>query len=142
MDHQSEWLRSLLLTLKTSEGAQHLSYWHWELPVELVVLCLLPPGHEVVYNPQITTLLAGAREWSKLEYWIGTVWIPLPPEADGIIEEDLGHLILLLFWRLPGAFQKLEQWMERWSQRHDRGIPESFQRLRKQAQEAAQRDTL
>jgi len=72
--------------------------------------------------------------------WMGTVWILWPPEADGITEEELGRSILLLFRQQLGAFQKLEQWMEQWSQINITNIPESFQRIRKQAQEAAQRD--
>ena len=139
--NQSEWLWLLLETLRTSEGSLRLSDWYWELPVELAVSCSLPSGHETIYNPQITKLLAEAQEWSKLEHWIGAVWILWPPEAGGIMEEDLGHLTPLLFRQRPGAFQKFEQWMERWSQRHGENIPESFQRICKQAQEVAQRDT-
>jgi len=138
---QTEWLRLLLETLRTSEGIQHLSHWYWELVVELAISQSPWQIHGITYNPQITAFLVEAQEWSKLECWIGTIWVLWPPETDGITEEDLGHLILLLSRQRPGVFQKLEQWMERWNQRHDRDIPESFQRICKQAQEVAQRDT-
>ena len=140
MNYQSEWLRLLLGTLQTSEGTQLLSHWYWELLVELVISWSLWLRHEVTYNPQVMKFLAEAHEWSKLECWIGTVWVLWSPEADGITEEDLGRWILLLFRQRPGAFEKLEQWMERWSRINDKNIPESFQRFCGQAQEAAQRD--
>jgi len=95
----------------------------------------------VTYHPQITAFLTEAQEWSKLECWIGTVAISWPPEAGGITEEDLSCSTLLLFRQRPGAFQKFEQWMEGRSQFPGRNVPESFQRICKQAQEAARLDT-
>ena len=131
------WIR-LLCTLQTPEGTQLLSHWYWELLVELAISQSLSLVSEVTYNPQMMTFLAETQEWSKLEYWMGTVWISWPPEADGITEEDLSRSTLLLFRQRPGAFQKLERWMERWSQINVTNVPESFQRICKQAQEAAQ----
>ena len=137
-----DWLTLLLEILQTSEGAQRLSHQYWELLVELTIWWTQWLRHDVAYNPQIMASLAKAQEWSKLECWMGAVWILWPPEANGITEEDVGRSILLLFRQRPGAFEKLKQWMEQWSQRNDKSIPESFQRICKQAQEAAQRDTL
>ena len=125
MDFRTDWLTLLLDTLQTPEGAQRLSHRYWELVVELAVL--QSPRLVSTYNPRISKSLTEAQEWSKLERWIGTVWILWPPEADGITEEDLGHSIPMLFRKRPGAFQKLQQWMERWSQMNDKSIPESFQ---------------
>jgi len=135
------WIRILVGTLKTSEGARLLSHWYWELLVELVVSELVRITPEVSYNPQITAFLTEAQEWSKLECWMGTVWISWPPEDREITEEDLSYSMLLLCRQRPGALQKLEQWMERRSQVANRNIPESFQRICKQAREAAQQDT-
>jgi len=145
------WGRFLVNILQTSEGTQLLSHWYWELLVELVVSqsvelrCEAPYNPHTMpflaYKPQITAFLTGAQEWSKLECWMGTVWISWPPEADGITEKDLSCSMLLLFRQRPGALQKLEQWMERWSQVTSKNIPESFQRICKQVQEAAQQDT-
>ena len=131
------WSIILLDTLRTPEGIQLLSHWYWESLVELVII--LSP--DVTYDPQIMASLVEAQEWSKLECWIGTVWIVWPPEADGITEEDLGRSTILLFRQRPGAFRKLEQWMEKWSRVHDKNIPEAFRRICEQALEAAQRDT-
>jgi len=139
MDYQSEWLGLLLATLQTLEGAQHLSHWYWELLVELALSWSLRLS--VIYDRRIATFLAEAQEWSKLECWMGIVWLLWPPENDRIMEEDLEHLILLLFRQRPGAFEKLERWMERWSQIRNKSVPESFQRICKQAQEVAQRGT-
>jgi len=141
MDDHSKWLELLLETLKTPERAQHLSYWYWELLVELVTSEQLPSINGAAYYLEITAFLAGAQEWNKLECWMGTVWALWPPEADGITEEDLGHSIHLLFRKRPGAFEKLKQWMEQWSQTNDEKIPDSFQRICERAQEVAQRDT-
>ena len=134
------WIR-LLGTLQTPEGTQLLPHWYWELLVELAISQSLSLVSEVTYNPQIMTFLAEAQEWNKLEYWMGTVWVSWPPEAGEITEEDLSSSTLLLFRQRPGAFQKPERWMERWSQINVTNVPESFQRICKQAQEAAQRDS-
>jgi len=138
---RAEWLDLLLVTFQTSEGALRLSHWYWELLVELTISW--PPGlyRRVTYNSQITTFLAEAKEWSKLECWMGTVWVLWPPGANEKTEEDLGHSIPLLFRKRPGAFEKLKQWMEQWSRINHREIPESFQRICEQAYKAAQRDT-
>ena len=136
MDDERCWETLLLGTIKSFEGTRLLSHLYWELLVELAIL---QPQvlHEVTYNPQTMVSLTEAQEWSKLECWIATVWISWPPEADGITEEDLSRSTLLLFRQRPGAFQKLEQWMERWSQKAGNDAPESFQRICKQAQQAA-----
>jgi hypothetical protein len=135
MDYQTKWGELLLETLQTSEGAQHLSHWYWELLVELVILW--PLQDKFAYSPQIVTFLVGAQEWNKLECWMATIWMIWPPEVGGITEEDLDRSIFLLFQQRPGAFQKLEQWVERWSQEAGEDAPESFQRTCRQAHEAA-----
>ena len=67
------------------------------------------------------------------------VWVVWPSGADETTE-DFEHSMVLLFHERPGAFQKLERWMEQWSQRNNEDVSESFQRISKQAQGAAQRD--
>jgi len=134
------WARLLFDTIQSSEGIKHLSDLYWELLVELLVSLSSNRQLEITYNPQTTRFLTEAQEWGKLECWIGTVWMPCPPEADGATEEDLGRSMGFLFRQRPGALQKLEQWMERWSQRPGNHIPDAFQRLCGQAYEAAQRD--
>jgi len=142
MDSRVNWLDLLLATLQTSRGTQHLSHWYWEILVELAISWSPWSYCGVTYNPKITTSLAEAQEWSKLECWMGTICVLWPPETNGITEEDLGHLTLLLSRERPGLFEKLKQWMEQWSQTNHKKIPESFQRICKQEQGAAQRDTL
>ena len=142
MDTWPGWGRLLLGILQTPEGAQNLSHWYWELLVELAIL--FPPSLKggSTYSPWLTAFLAEAQEWEKLECWMGIVWIVWPPEASGMTEEDLDRLTLLLFCYRPGAFQKLEKWVERWSQESGKDAPESFRRICKKAQEVAQWDTL
>jgi hypothetical protein len=138
MDEKGDWARLLLDTIQTSEGAQFLSHWYWELLVELTISLLSPLRDRFAHSPQVTAILTEAQEWSKLECWMGTVWIAWPPGADGTTEEDLYRPMVLLFRQRPDAAQNLEQWMERWSQTNREDIPDSFQRICRQAQEAAQ----
>ena len=144
MDQRDEWAKLLLDILQFSEETQSLSHWFWELLVEVVPSWSgwLRRRLQVPYNPRITTFLANAQEWSKLECWMGTVWMVWPPGAGGIAEEDLDHLMLLLFCQRPGAAQKLKQWMERWSQECGEDIPKSFRRICKRAHRATQLDAL
>jgi len=140
MDEKYEWAKLLLDTLQSSGGAQHLSLWYWELLVELAVS--EPPWlrDDLAYSTGVTTFLTEAQEWSKLECWMGTVWVMWPPGDGGMLEEDISCTMLLLFRQRPGAVRKLEQWMERWSQKYGEDVPESFQQICKQAHEAAQLD--
>ena len=142
MNFKSGWAGFLLKTLRSSEAAQHLSYWYWELLVELEIYTSQRWWRQsrIYYPPQITTFLVEAHEWGKLECWIGTVWMVWPPEDSSAMEEDLGRLMLLLFRQRPGSAQNLEEWMKRWSRKRNQYIPELFQRLCKQAREAAQRE--
>jgi hypothetical protein len=140
MEYDSAWGELLLEILQTSEGAQYLSNWYWELLVELQILRSHPLQDTPAYSPQIVTFLVEAQEWSKLECWMATIWMVWPPEVGGITEEDLGRSMPLLFQQRPGAFQKLEQWMERWSRETGKDTPESFQRICRQAREAVQLD--
>ena len=141
MDREFCWTKLLLETFQTFEGAQHLSHWYWEVLVELAILgSPWPESSGIAYRPRITTLLTAAQEWDKLECWMGAVWVAWPPGAGGTTEEDLDLLMVLLFRQRPGALQKLEQWMEQWSQRNSKDIPESLRRVCERAYEAAQRD--
>ena len=140
MDRNHVWTRLLLDILKSSEGAQQLSHWYWELLVELAILVSPWLKGKIAYSPEITTSLVGAEEWSRLECWMGTVWLLWPPGADGMTEEDLDRPMLLLFRHRPGAIQKLEGWMERWSKECGEDVPESFQRICEQARGATQLD--
>lgn len=94
---------------------------------------------DITYIPHIMLSLEDKQEWDKLECWITIVWMVWPPESGGTKEEDLKHVMLLLFYQQPGALQKLEEQMEKWSWE----IPESFQQICKQAHdEVAQQVTL
>jgi len=149
MDKKENWGKLLLNTIQSSEGIQHLSHWYWELLAELILVLeswrlRVDPvygrlGPDLARSLQIITCLTEAKEWNKLECWVGVVWMLLPKELDPG-EWDLGHSMTLLFRQRPGAVQKLEQWMEQSSRRACRDVPESFKQAHKQANEAAQRD--
>jgi len=136
MDYELRWATLLFDTVQSFEGAQHLSHSHWELLAELAVQRLFRSDRAHSLQT-ITSFLTRTEQWSKLECWMGIVWML---EADGMIEEDLDRSMVLLFRQRPGALYKLQQWMERWSKRNSKDIPESFERICKQAHEAAQRD--
>ena len=70
---------------------------------------------------------------------MAVVWMVWPPGA-GEITEVLEHSVLLLFQQQPGVAQKLEQWMELWSQANREEIPDSFQRTCERAREAERQD--
>jgi len=126
------WAGLLLDTAQSSEGIQHLSLLYWNILVEVTGSF----WGKRTYNPQTMISLKEAEEWDKLECWIGVVWMLWPPEKGQTTEEDLGDVTLSLFHQRPGAMQKLEQWMEGWTE--DGGqIPESFQQICKQAQDEA-----
>ena len=137
MDDELRWAKLLFDTVRSFEGAQHLSHLYWELLVELVVSESQWMTPDLTHSLQIITSLTEAKEWSKLECWMGILWML---GSGGMTEEDLEHSMVLLFRQRPGAVQKLEQWMERWSQINSGDIPEPFKRTCEQAHEAAQRD--
>ena len=95
-------------------------------------------GSRVNYGLNIAESLVEAQEWDKLECWIGIVWMSLPG-VEGRTGEDLENSMVLLFCQRPGAAQKLERWIERWSRRREEDVPESFECTLKRAHEAAQR---
>ena len=138
MDQRLSWGLLLLSFLELPEGVRRLSNWYWDSLLELATSIKWLLKGAVSYNPWIMRYLAEAQEWSKLECWIATVWVLWPPETDGITEEDLERSMMMLFRQRPGAVRRLEEWMEQWSQTC--GIPASFQRICKQAYEAAQQD--
>ena len=141
MDWKSLWLQLLLEILQTSEGIQLLPHHYWELLIEVAVSEAPLYGREVAYNPRVTAHLTEAQEWSKLECWVGTIWIVWPPGTSGVTKKDLDQWMLLLFRQQPGAAQKLEQWTERWCQKRDSEVVGSPRRDYKQAHEAIRRVT-
>ena len=140
MGGEFRWTGILLDTLQSPEESRHLSHHYWELLVELATSAEPWTRGFLTYSPQITTFLTEAPEWSKLECWMGIVWIVWPPGAGRTTEEDIGRTMQLLFRRQPKAAQKLEERMERWSQIHGEDVPEPFQQIFEQAYEAAQRN--
>jgi len=137
MDDEHCWATLLLDTIQSSEGTQHLSNLYWEFLVELVVSGLWWRRLDPARSLQIMTSITEAKEWNKLECWVGIVWMLGAGETTG---EDLERSTVLLFRQRSGALQKLEQWMEQWSQRNSRDIPESFKRVCERAHEAEQQD--
>jgi len=141
MDRKGNWAKLLLDIIRSSEGTQHLSHWYWELLVGLAVSESWLVSLDSAHSLRIVAFLTEAEEWSRLECWMGIIWMVLPREANAMAEGDLGHSMLLLFRQRPGAVQKLEQWIEQWGQENYEEVPESFKQICKRVREAAQQDT-
>ena len=124
------WTTILLEIIQSPEGARHLAIQSWELLAELTTSGI---SKSASYAPDVTAYLLEAQEWDKLEHWMGVVWMAWPPQPSNILE----HTTALLFHRRPGAVQKLTEWMERWSKKCRRDVPEPFQQICKQAHEQA-----
>ena len=97
MGYQFLWTELFSKTFQTSEGARHLSNWYWELLAELAVSWSGPLELDFAHSLQIMTSLTEAKEWSKLECWMGIVWMVCPWEENAMVEGDLGRSMLLLF---------------------------------------------
>ena len=110
----SAWSSILLDVIRSPEGTQCLFDWCWEPLGKFAVRDSWWWGFGDLDSLKIARSLVEAEEWGKLECWIGIVW--MFSESAGITEEDLEHPTLLLLCHRPGAAQKLEQWMEQWSQ--------------------------
>ena len=135
------WASLLLDTIQSSGGTEHLSHWYWEVLVELTAPASPWLKLDFARSLQIITSLIETKQWSKLECWMGTVWMLLPRGADATAERDLDCSMLLLFRQRPGALQKLEQWVEQWGRRRGKDIPKSFKQICKRAHKAAQQNT-
>ena len=139
MSPECRWVSLLLDVIQSSEGTQRLSHRYWEFLVELAIswprLKLGDTG-----ALKIAKSLIGNQEWDKLECWIGFAWTASVSEIITMTEEDLETSTLLLLRQRPAAFQRLEQWMERWSRKHRWGcVPKWFQPILTRAREAIQR---
>ena len=139
VDRKNKWVSLLLDVIRSSEGTQRLSHRYWDLLVELAILDPLCSEFGNTDGPAIAKSLIETQEWDKLECWIVIGWaLSKRPDNGGMTEEDLERSMVLLFRQRPDAAQKLQQWMETWSQQHVARIPEPFERACKRAHEAAQ----
>ena len=142
MDDESQWARLLLNTIKFSRRTQLLSHQYWEFLAEFTVWGSLSLELGLVHSMRVAKSLTGAMEWSKLECWMGIVWMLLSQEAIVMAEGELSNSMLLLFRQRPGADQKLDRRMEWWDRRRGSDVLGSFKRVCKQAYGTAQRDAL
>jgi len=127
MNNRTQWISLILDTIQSSEGIQNLSHQYWKSLTQLAVAQSWWP-RDSTYIPHITTFLAANHEWGKLECWVGVVWMAWPPETGSVMEE-IQHVIFSLFHQQPGAIQRLQQWMEQWSNESISVVPESFTQI-------------
>ena len=132
MDDKDRWAAFLLATIQHPNGILRLSQPYWELVVELSI----PVSRWLRYaawSSCIMKSLEDAKEWGKLGYWMGVIWMAWPPGLGSTTEEDVRRVMFSLFRQQPCAMQKLEKWMDRWSKFHDRAVPKTFQQICEQA---------
>ena len=126
-----EWTGLLLSIVQSPEGIQYASHQYWELLVELVGFS--PWGLECnTCGPHIMKSLEDAKEWEKLECYMGIVWIKWSMgKIDEELEtdEELEHITLSLFQQRPGAIQRLEHWVGEVSPHSARQRSKSFQQM-------------
>ena len=87
------------------------------------------------YDPYVISSLLGAKEWEKLECWMGVFWMLWPPEISNA-PGDLKSPMESLFRARPGAIRKLAEWMGRSCESRKVDVPESFKRICEQARQA------
>lgn len=136
--NQDRWIRLLVDTIRSPEGARRLSHPYWELLVELTISTSWMQ-EDIASSPHTVTILKDDGEWDKLECWIAVVWMLWPPEeAAG----DLQTVTLSLFHQRPDAIRRLEQRVEEWDPYwRDLDNLNSLQRICEQASaEAVSRD--
>ena len=46
-------------------------------------------GREIAYDHRVLAFLVEAQERSKLEYWVGTIWMVWLSGTSGVTKEDL-----------------------------------------------------
>ena len=136
MQDDYKWTLLLFNVIRSPGEAQLLSDCYWEFLVEFSVLWSWRFEFGGIDALEITNCLIDAQEWGKLECWIGIIW--MSSESAVVTEKDLEHPTLLLLRQRPGAAQKLEQWMERWSKQEPWNNPGPFQRILTRAHEALQ----
>ena len=132
-----QWAALLLDTIQSPDNIQHLPYPYWELLTELSIL---ESQHleGVTRSPDVVKYLeGGGHGWDKLECWMGIVWMAWLPETGSTAEGEVRVATLSLFRQRTGAVQKLERWMERWSGRCGKVVPQSFQQTCEQARNDA-----
>jgi len=116
MSNLQRWGGLLLDTIQSPEGIQNVQHQCWELVVEAVVM---DPWilRGMTRSPHIMTSLMDAKEWDKLECWMGIIWMVWSTggEMDEEFETDekLEHVTLSLFQNQLGAVQKLDRWVGR-----------------------------
>ena len=128
MDRGARWVKLLAHVIQRAEGARRLPHSYWETLTELLTSeSQLPEG--VAWDPDVVTNLGGSQEWDKLERWMGIVWMVWPSGTEGSQERRVWDAMLSLVREQPGASTEFKQWMERWSDKHGKSVPQSFQEI-------------
>ena len=139
--YTSGWVSMVVESFESPGVVRRLAIGSWEALVELVIRYSWMLGRGIAYNPHVTAYILEAKEWDKLECWMGIVWATWPPETDDTAE-DLRRVMELLFRQRFGAVLQLTQWMENRNKvdYKFKGVLETFRRICDQAQEAVQPD--
>ena len=137
MRYCPNWTLIFIETIRSSEGARHLSVQCWKSFAELTISHSWTFGYYVC-NPKVTVSLSEGQEWDKLECWMGFVWTVWPPRNDAATK-DVERATALLFRQRPSAVQTLTERMERWRISGNGEVPEAFRRICGRPHETASR---
>lgn len=102
------------------EAARQLAIQGWQLLAKFAMEGLLK---STTYNPDVAISLVDVKEWNKFECWLAAVWMAAPP-GPKYVANRLGAAMEFLEKEHPGV---LQQYMERWSEKLGRDVPEWFQ---------------
>jgi len=116
MDDKFQWGKLLLAAIKSTKGLHSLRYEYWELIAELAISYPMLLRTAESYDQHVMDFLMGVGEWGKLQWWFCVVWASWGPNTWPPKVKELGSMALSLFHNQPGAYQKVEGWMERLGQ--------------------------
>ena len=125
----TEWAAVLLAIIESPKEFGPLTIGPWRLLTELATLGV---RESPTYRERVIEYLMGEEAWDKLECWMGFVWMACPPgPRDTMTVFD--HAMTSLFDKRRSAAEKLNQWMEQWSQECGFSVPDNFKRTCKRA---------
>jgi len=116
VDDKFRWGQFLPAAIKSPKGLRCLPYEYWELLAELSISSPKLLRATGLYDQHVMEFLEGAKEWGKLQCWFCVVWASWGPNTWRPKVADLESMAMSLFRDQPGAYQKVEGWMERLGQ--------------------------
>jgi len=116
VDDEFRWGKLLSAAIRSTKGLHRLPDEYWELLAELTISSPRLLRITGFYDQHVMKSLEEAKEWGKLRCWFCAVWASWGPNKPHSKEADLKSVALSFFRSQPGAYEKVEGWMERLGQ--------------------------